>query len=379
MAHAQPARQALTPQITATLTALAQVASGTGQEGPVREYLHARLQRLELTDHTDSAGNLIVRVPAAPLQRDGEPPVLLSAHMDRVAPGRAHTPRVADGIMRSDGSTNLGADNSAGIAIIVHTVEALRARGLPHPPLLLLFTASEEIGLVGAKAFDGAPFGIHEGIVFDNAGAPGTVVTRAATYIAFDVLLRGRGGHPGMTLAGTASAIEMFRAAPYPAGELDGGATRLTIGQVQAGSARNAVPVELRALGEIRTLLQGAARADLLTRVESAFIAAAAAAGGSGEVRFDPHCDGYQVDTMEPLLVAWQAAWAARGHMPETATSFVGSDTSALRGQARVFTVSTGAMNEHSSEECVALEPLAELAEAAAALLSAYHSGQPSA
>ncbi len=41
---------------------------------------------------------------------------------------------------------------------------------------------------------------------------------RAATYIAFDVTLHGSGGHPGKGLAGTASAIEIFRRAQYPFG-----------------------------------------------------------------------------------------------------------------------------------------------------------------
>src|SRR5262249_15996761 len=106
----------------------------------------------------------------------------------------------------------------------------------------------------GAQAFDPAAWNVREGIVFDNAGEAGIVVTRASTYIAFDVLLRGSGGHPGKRLEGTASAIEMFRRAQYPAGTLDGDTTRVTIGRIEAGSARNAVPREARVQGEVRTL-----------------------------------------------------------------------------------------------------------------------------
>jgi tripeptide aminopeptidase len=282
-----------------------------------------------------------------------------------------------DGILRSDGATNLGADDSAGLAIILHTVEALRARGLAHPPLLLLFTVGEEVGLVGAKAFDPAPWGCQEGIVFDNAGEPGAVVTRAATYIAFDVLLRGTTGHPGKTLAGTASAIEMFRRAAYPVGALEGDTTRVSIGQIEGGTARNAIPAELRALGEARTLLEGPTRAALLARIEGAFSEAARALGGSAEVTFDPHCDGYAVDPDEPLLAAYLAAWAARGHTPETITTFIGSDASALRTHTRVFTVSTGAMNEHTPEEWIALAPLAELVEATVAVVTPLPASPP--
>ena len=54
-------------------------------------------------------------------------------------------------------------------------------------------------------------------------------------------------------------------------------------------------------------------------------------------------------------------------------TTFIGSDASALRPHTRVFTVSTGAMDEHTSEEWIALAPLAGLVETTVALLSAYH------
>lgn len=363
---------ALERRITETLIALAGLPSVSGQEAAVRAYIAGRVERLGLSHQTDAAGNLIARVPAVPTGRDGEPPILLNAHMDRVPPGRAHTPVLADGVLRSDGTTNLGADDSAGIAIILHTVEELAARGASHPPLLLLFTTGEEVGLTGAKAFDPTPWGTREGIVFDNAGDPGLVVTRAGTYIAFDVTLHGAGGHPGKGLAGTANAIEMFHRADYPVGELHGGATRISIGRIEGGMARNAIPREVRALGEVRTLLEAPARDALMARIERAFVESAAALGGSAKVAFDPHCDGYAVDEGEPLPRAWADALTARGQAPSTTTTFIGSDASALRAHTRVFTVSTGAMNEHTAEEWIALAPLAGLTETAVALLGTY-------
>ena len=362
----------LEAQLTETLIALAGIPSVSGQEDAVRAWLAGKLEAHGLMPITDDAGNLIARVPAQPLARDAEPPLLLNAHMDRVPPGLAHRPILADGILRSDGATNLGADDSAGIAIILHALNELHARRLDHPPLLLLFTVGEEVGLTGAKAFDPMPWGAREGIVFDNAGEAGVVVTHAATYIAFDVLLRGSGGHPGKRLEGTASAIEMFHRAAYPVGVLDGDSSRVSIGRIEAGTARNAVPRELRALGEARTLLEGVDRAQLLAEIEAAFTEAARSLGGEATVTFDPHCDGYTVDEDEPLLRAWMRTQTALGITPRTMTTFIGSDASALRAHTRVFTVSTGAMDEHTAEEWIAVAPLANLVEAAVALLSVY-------
>src|SRR5262249_49511352 len=148
---------ALERRITKTLITLASLPSVSGEEGHVRAYLRERLARLSLEPVEDAAGNLIARVGAVPAERDAEPPLLLHAHLDRVPPGRPHTPVLAGGILRSDGATNLGADDSAGIAVILHAVEELRARELSHPPLLLLFTVGEEVGGTGANAFDPVP------------------------------------------------------------------------------------------------------------------------------------------------------------------------------------------------------------------------------
>jgi tripeptide aminopeptidase len=368
--------ETLDERLAETLIALAGVASVSGQEGAVRQWLAERLAASGLSPVTDDAGNLIARVPAHPLTRDDEPPLLLNAHMDRVPPGLAHRPVLRDGILRSDGETNLGADDSAGIAVILHTLEELRANNHDHPPLLLLFTVGEEVGLVGAKAFDPAPWGAREGIVFDNAGEAGEVVTRAATYIAFDALLRGSGGHPGKRLEGTTSAIEIFHQAAYPVGSLDGDTSRVSIGRIEGGSARNAVPRELRALGEARTLLEGDARQQLLAEIAAAFTTAADALGGNAEISFDPHCDGYTVNEDEPLPRAWMRTQTELGITPRTMTTFIGSDASALRAHTRVFTVSTGAMDEHTSDEWIAIAPLADVIRTAVALLSVYHADE---
>lgn len=363
----------LESRLTATMIALAGIPSVSGHEGEVRAWLAKWLTANGLTPSSDDAGNLMARVPAHPASRGGEPPILLNAHMDHVPPGLAHRPILTEGVLRSDGYTNLGADDSAGLAIILHTVEELRSRTLDHPPLLLLFTVGEEVGLIGAKAFDPQPWGAREGIVFDNAGEAGVVVTHAATYIAFDVLLRGIGGHPGKHLEGTASAIEMFHRASYPVGMLDGDTSRVSIGRIEGGSARNAVPRELRALGEARTLLEGSARERLMEQIETAFTSSASALGGTATVAFDPHCDGYAVDESEPLLQAWMQAQRALDIVPRTMTTFIGSDASALRAHTRVFTVSTGAMDEHTADEWIAIAPLVTQVETALALLSSYH------
>src|SRR5215467_8284272 len=96
-----------------TLIELVGLPSTPGHEEHVRSYLEQRLAALGLTTHIDGAGNLIATLPGA-----GKP-LLLNAHMDRVPPGLGHRPILRDGVLYSDGTTNLGADDTAGIAIIL--------------------------------------------------------------------------------------------------------------------------------------------------------------------------------------------------------------------------------------------------------------------
>ena len=371
-ADARATSATLEAGITATMIALAGIPSVSGQEGAVREYVRERLKALGLTPQVDAAGNLIARVPAQPAERDTEPPMLLNAHMDRVPPGRRTRRFSQDGILSSDGTTNLGADDSAGIAIILHTVEELRARDLPHPPLLLLFTVGEEVGLIGAKAFDPAPWGAREGIVFDNAGEAGVVVTRAATYhrLRRDAAWQRRASRqaagrarpaPSRSSAARAIPSASWRATPAAS---PSGASR-------AAAARNAVPRELRALGEARTLLEGDARERLLAQHRARLHRVRRRRWAAGRDRVRPPLR--LATTSRPTSrCCWpgQAAVTSRGEPFRTMTTFIGSDASALRPHTRVFTVSTGAMDEHTSEEWIALAPLAELIETAITLLS---------
>ncbi|HEX9057222.1 MAG TPA: M20/M25/M40 family metallo-hydrolase [Ktedonobacterales bacterium] len=358
----------MSARVRATLETLVGISSVSGQEEAIRDHLRGRLTQAGLTCHVDSAGNLIARLPG-----DG-PPLLLNAHMDRVPPGRGHQPIVRRGRLYSDGATNLGADDAAGLAIILLALEALLARDAPRPSLVVLFTVGEEVGLRGASAFDPAPWNVSDGIVFDNAGEPGAVVTRGSSYIAFDAVLRGASGHPGKDLSGTASAIDMFRRVATPIGSMDGDSTRISLGTISGGVARNAIPAEVRVSGEVRSLLSGEPLQRLLASIERDFTLAAQEVGGSADIAFAPHGADYSVDTREPLVRAWRAAWEARGHTFETLTTFIGSDANALRQRGlRVFTVSTGVRDEHTLAESIALAPLAELVHATVNLLTAYH------
>ncbi|MDQ2716299.1 MAG: M20/M25/M40 family metallo-hydrolase [Chloroflexota bacterium] len=338
-----------------TLIELVGIPSTSGQEERVRSYLEQRVSTLGLATQVDIAGNLIALLPG-----EGRP-LLLNAHMDRVPPGRGHLPMLRDGILYSDGSTNLGGDDAAGISIILEVITRVVQQHLPHPPIVVVFTVQEEVGMRGASAFDPAPWQVSDGIVFDNAFEAGVVVSKGAMYEAFDVTISGRTGHPGKDLSQTVNAIEIFRQASYPHGSFANDQTRILIGRVTGGSARNAVPASVLVEGELRSFEPRAERQRYLDMIRTAFEESAQCLGGRAEVAFDSHCTAYEVSEDEPLLNTYRAVLAERGAPLHMQPTFIGSDASAFRPRVKAFTISTGVVNEHSSEEYVPLEPLEQL------------------
>jgi tripeptide aminopeptidase len=338
-----------------TLVELLRLPSTSGHEEQVRHHLERYLSSLGLTTHVEKSGNLI-----ATLAGDGRP-LLLNAHMDRVPPGLGHQPILRDGVLYSDGTTNLGADDAAGITIILEVVQRTLEQQLSHPPLVLVFTVQEEAGLCGASNFDGAAWQVRDGIVFDNAFEAGVVVSQGAAYEAFDVKITGRTGHPGKDLSQTVDAIEIFRAADYPHGSFAQDQTRISIGRIVGGSARNAISDEVRIEGEMRSFEPTEVRQLYQQELREAFVQAAARAGGRAQVHFQTHSDGYVLDPDEPLLRAYRRVLLQRKAALQMQPTFIGSDTSGFRPSVRAFTISTGVAQEHSVEEHVALAPLERL------------------
>ena len=342
-------------RLLATLIELVGIPSTSGHEERIRDYLAAKLNALGMETRVDAAGNL-----AATLSGVGEP-LLLNAHMDRVPPGLGHRPILRDGVLYSDGTTNLGADDAAGIVIILETLTRVVEQHLPYPPIVAVFTVQEEAGMCGANGFDAAAYHVTQGIVFDNAFEAGVVVSQGAAYEAFDVILRGRTGHPGKDLSHTVNAIDIFRAANYPRGSLNNDQTRILVGRIHGGNARNAVPDTVTIEGELRSYEPPEARQRYMHALVSSFTEAAQRFGGQAKVTFHPHSSGYAISEDEPLLNIYRAVLAARGESLRLRPTFIGSDASGFRPAVKAFTISTGVINEHSMDECVAVEPLEQL------------------
>src|SRR5687767_13673486 len=139
-------------------------------------------------------GNLYARLePTA----EGTP-IFLCAHLDTVPPEGPIEPVVEDGVVRNAAGTILGADNKAAVVAMLEGVRRVAERGLPHAGVELLFTAKEEVGLVGAKAFDETRLRGRVGYVYDQGAPVGEVVLGAPSQATLYATFHGRAAHSGM-------------------------------------------------------------------------------------------------------------------------------------------------------------------------------------
>ncbi|MCK4806613.1 MAG: peptidase T [Candidatus Aegiribacteria sp.] len=103
---------------------------------------------------------------------------------------------VGDTIITSDGTTLLGADDKAGVAIIVEILDTLiNKREIPGPPLRIAFTTDEEVGR-GMDNFDPVRFGADFAYTVDG-GSVGKVDTQTFNAWSANWEVKGREVHPG--------------------------------------------------------------------------------------------------------------------------------------------------------------------------------------
>jgi tripeptide aminopeptidase len=107
----------------------------------------------------------------------------------------------------------------------------------------LLFTPKEEVGLLGADAFDESRLAARLGYVYDHCGAIGEIIVGAPYTAKLDVRFHGRRRPRGMypedgrsAIAAAARAIADLRL-----GRLDE-ETSANVGRIEGGTARNVVP-----------------------------------------------------------------------------------------------------------------------------------------
>ena len=332
------------------------------QEAAIAAELTKRLRSLGLSVSRDDAGNLYAFLEGT---ARGEPR-LFAAHMDTVSPGKGKRAVLCPGgVIRSDGTTVLGADDVSGLVSVLEALTVIREEQRPHPPVEVLFTAAEEPYSRGCASLDFSRLRSKEAYVLDLTGPVGTAAVAAPSILSVDVTVRGRAAHAGfapeegvnaLTIAARALAsLETGRTAPD---------TTVNFGLISGGIGKNIVPAEVSVRGEIRSLRHEAALAQGET-IRNRFRQEADALGGEAEVTVTEELRAYRIPEGAPAVVRFHRALEELGYGPaKLITTFGGSDNNRLAAQGISGIVISCAMeNVHTTEEYTVISQLERSAE----------------
>ncbi|MDE3138102.1 MAG: M20/M25/M40 family metallo-hydrolase [Acidobacteriota bacterium] len=240
------------------LRKLVDISSVTGTEGPCAEFLAGRLRAsgfaVEMQAVTPGRANLFAT--------RGRPEIVLSTHVDTVAP---HFPSNEDAEwIHGRGSC----DAKGSLACQVIAAEQLLGEGVND--FGLLFVVGEETTSDGARAANERPRASRYLIV----GEPTENRLVAATKGVLQLRLRahGRAAHSAYPELGE-SAIEKLldilaglRSMPLPA-DPELGSTTMNIGRISGGVGANVIPAEAEATILFRTVSEAAALIRLIEQL----------------------------------------------------------------------------------------------------------------
>ncbi len=231
-----------------TLIDLIRIDSPSGEEDAIDQAVSARLSALGLTVEHDSYNNIIAR-----LEGVGQP-LLLSAHLDTVEPGRGIQPQLDGDTLRSDGTTILGGDCKAGVAIVLEALAGVAESGGTHRAVEVAFSRHEEGGLVGVRNMDFSRLTAKSGIVFDGEGPPNRVIVSAPSQNVVTAEIVGRAAHAGLEPENGLSALLVTAdiLTRLPLGRIDS-ETTANIGWLEGGLKRNIIPERASLDGEFRS------------------------------------------------------------------------------------------------------------------------------
>jgi tripeptide aminopeptidase len=356
---------------------LAAIPSPSGKERPVADRVGAYLSELGLGWDEDSsgpsvgsdAGNIFCRLPG---RAPAGTPVFFCAHLDTVPPEGPIEPVVEEGVVRNAAGTILGGDNKAAVAAMLESVRRIVTEGRPHAGVELVFTTKEEVGLVGAGAFDASRLEADLGFVYDHAAPIGEVVIGAPSARAFEVRFHGRAAHAGIAPEEGRSAIQAAARAiaDLRLGRIDD-VTSANVGVISGGTARNVVPEWCTVRAEARSHDERTL-SELVQEMMDAFSFAGSVSDCTVEIELREQYRGYRLRSDDRVIALAETALRGAGVETHTALCGGGADANVFNLAGIPCVVLANGMAEiHTPDEHIAVADIERMVDVTLELVEA--------
>lgn len=244
---------------------ICKIPHGSGNTGEISRYCTEWAIKRGFKVRQDKKGNVVIWKPGTPGFEKSEP-VMIQGHLDMVCEREEDYEidferqglelKLNDKIISANGTT-LGGDDGIAVA---YALALLESTDIPHPPLEVVFTVDEEIGMLGADYLDCADLHSKRMLNLDSeeegyllvscaggvsvtAGIPIRTVRQKGYAVAL-VISGLLGGHSGVEIdKGRGNACHLLGRALYKLKQ------KITFGiiQVEGGLKDNAIPREAKA------------------------------------------------------------------------------------------------------------------------------------
>jgi tripeptide aminopeptidase len=331
---------------------LVSIDSPSGNEKEVSLFICKKMSEFGIKNREDSYGNIIAKIAGK-----GEP-LLLSAHMDTVEPGRNIKAIVKGDWIMSNGETILGADDKAGILEILFTLKKLKEEKKIHRPLEVIFTREEESGLFGSKNLDFSKISAKEGLVIDRNGKAAIVVIASPFVTSIDIEVWGRSSHAGNPENGiNAIKIAANAIGKIKIGRIDEETTN-NVGIISGGSARNAVAEMVLVHAEVRSH-----KKEKMLKQIALFkkVFQSEAKKNKAKIKFitKEGCHGYSYYKTEPLVKKVVAIWKKNGKTAVLEKAGGASDANNFaKAGIKVIDIGYGGLNPHTTREKIRISDM---------------------
>ncbi len=359
-----------TDRLFNTLYDLLKINSPSGSEKEVADYVVGRFEQIGASVRVDdtsaktgaNTGNVIAEIKG---KTDGDA-ILFTAHMDTIQPTDKLKIIEEGDIIKTDGTTILGADNKAGIAVILEMAQALVEEDIDHVPVEIVFSVSEEIGLIGANALDLNSIKSKMSFCFDGGGYAGLMIMQAPTQEVLDVTFTGKAVHAGIEPEKGANAIYAAAKAiaQFPQGRIDE-ETTANLGVIYGGDATNVVAEKAGYNLEVRSHNDETLQV-ILDKVKADVLAAAKETNTEVKIEQNTAFKGFKIGEDDPVVKITSQAMADIGVKPSYSISGGGSDANVFNQKGiSTLTLSMGASGAHSTTEHILKDELVKNAELA--------------
>lgn len=224
---------------------LVKISSPSGYETLVKEFAQKHLKEAGWIAVADKRGNLTAF-------KDAGAKLWLCAHMDTVQKREDIVkPVINKGIIKSDGTTILGADNKVGVAILLYLAtktQYLNSCGL-------IFTVNEESGEMGSSTIDLSDFKPKLILNLDGSSNVGVINDQGMGQVVFELEIFGKLAHAAKDPEAGVNAIKIAaKIINQTKLGKDSYDNTCNIGQIIGGGATNIVPDYVKMRGEMRSL-----------------------------------------------------------------------------------------------------------------------------